>query len=259
MAITLESLRRGTAARAPKIVVYGPVKVGKSTFGASAPNPVFIPTEEGLDGLDVTAFPLARTLDDVFSAIAALGEGGHDFQTVVLDSLDWTEPLIWAHVAGKAGVTSIEEVGGGYGKGYLEALKMWRELLDGLDYLRAKGMGILIIAHDEIRRMAPPDGEPYDYAGLKLHKRAAALVEEWADVIGYADQKTATRRDDLGYGKERARSIAIGDQRTLHLGKNPAYVTGNRFAMPSEVPLDWPAFAAHLPGGNPARPVAVAG
>ena len=95
---------------------------------------------------------------------------------------------------------------------------------------------VIIIAHDEIRKLTPPDGEPYDYAALKLHKRAADMLEEWADIIAYADIKTGIRKDDLGFKKTRARAI------------NLAYVTGNRFGMPDEVALDWDALAAHLPG-----------
>jgi hypothetical protein len=168
MAISLESLQRGRSTRAPKIIVYGGPKVGKSTFAAGAPSPVFIQTEEGLDGLDVVRFPMAKAFDEVLGAISTLATEEHEFNTVVLDSLDWTEPLVWQKVAEAAEVSSIEEVGGGYGKGYVEALKLWRELLDGLDYLRnERDMGVIIIAHDEIRRMDPPDGEPFDYAALK--------------------------------------------------------------------------------------------
>lgn len=247
MAISLASLKRGHGTRPPKVVVYGGPKVGKSTFAASAPSPVFIQTEEGLDGLDVVRFPIAQRMDDVLEAVGVLANEDHEFQTVVLDSADWTEPLIWRAVASEYEVETIEAVGGGYGKGYAEALKHWRNLLDGLDYLRDhKEMTVVIIAHDEIRQMTPPDGEPYDYAGLKLHKRAAAMLEEWADVIGYADLKTGIRKDDLGFNKKHARAISFGE-RVLHIGKNPAFVTGNRFAMPDEVPLDWSAFAEHLP------------
>lgn len=250
MAISLAHLQRGRSARAPKVIIYGGPKVGKSTFAAGAPDAVFIQTEEGLDALDVTRFPLAQTFDDVLGAVETLATEEHDFSTVVLDSLDWTEPLVWAAIAKGAGVTSIEDVGGGYGKGYVEALKLWKDLLNGLDYLRnERSMAVVIIAHDEIRRMTPPDGEPYDYAALKLHKRAAAIVEEWADVIGYAAPRMAIRKDDLGFNKKHARAVAApGDQRTLYLGQNPAYVSGNRYGMPNEIPLDWSAFAAALPG-----------
>lgn len=255
MAISLASLQRGPSPRPPKAVIYGGPKVGKSTFAASAPNGVFIQTEEGLDALDVVRFPLAQTYDEVMEAVQTLATEEHEFSTVTLDSLDWTEPLVWAKVAKTAGVSSIEEVGGGYGKGYVEALKLWKDLLDGLDYLRnERGMGVVIIAHDEIRRMTPPDGEPYDYAALKLHKRAAAMVEEWADIIGYAAPRMALRKDDLGFKKTHTRAVAMGDQRTLYLGQNPAYVSGNRYGMPSQIPLDWAAFAAHLPGATAPAP-----
>ena len=40
MAFDLSSITRGKRLRAPKIVVYGPPKIGKSTFAASAPNAV---------------------------------------------------------------------------------------------------------------------------------------------------------------------------------------------------------------------------
>lgn len=240
MAISLESLQRGRSLRAPKIVVYGGPKIGKSTFAAGAPNPVFIQTEEGLDALDVVKFPMAESFDQVMGALAALATEEHVFETVVLDSLDWTEPLIWAHVAKAHSVRHIEEIG--YGKGYVEALVHWRELLDALDYLRnERGMAVVIIAHDEIRKMQPPDGEPYDYAALKLHRRAGDLVEEWADVIGYATLKQTIRKDDMGFQKTHNRAVSL-DKRVLHVGQNPAYISGNRYGLKSEIPLSWADF-----------------
>lgn len=253
MAISLASLERGRAARAPKSIIYGGPKVGKSTFAAQAPGVVFIQTEEGLDDLDVVRFPMAKNFDDVIAAVETLASESHDFQNVALDSLDWTEPLVWQKVASSAEVASIEEVGGGWGKGYIEALKLWKDLLDGLDYLRnEKGMGVIIIAHAEVRRMTPPDGEPYDYSDLKIHKRATGIVQEWADIIGYASPRVATRKDDLGFKKTRTRAFKMGEERTLFLGQNPAYVSGNRYGMPNEIPLDWEAFAQYLPGATPA-------
>lgn len=244
MAISLESLQRGKALRAPKTVIYGGPKIGKSTFAAGAPKAVFVQTEEGLDALDVVKFPMAESFAQVMDSLAALATEEHEFETVVLDSLDWTEPLIWAHVAKAHQVESVEDLG--YGKGYVEALSHWRELLDALDYLRNhRGMAVIVIAHDEVRKMQPPDGEPYDYAALKLHKRAAALVEEWADVIGYATLKQAVRKDDLGFQKTHNRAVSL-EKRILHVGQNPAYVSGNRYGLKSEIPLSWDEFQTAL-------------
>lgn len=254
MAISLKNLQRGKRIRAPKIVVYGGPKIGKSTFASRIPGAIFIQTEEGLDALDVTAFPMARTFQDVLDALHQLATEPHDFKTVVLDSADWTENLIWQHLCEANKVDSIEKVGGGYGKGYIEALKLWREMLERLDYLRnERGMAVVLIAHDEVQRMMPPDGEPYDYAALKLHKRAAAVIEEWADAIGYAAEKTATRKDDVGFNKKHVRAISL-NERQLFIGKNPAYVSGNRYGIEGAVPLDWQAFVAAMAAATQPQP-----
>ena len=238
----LESVRKGRNPRPPKIVIYGGPKLGKSTFGAGIPDSIFIQTEEGLDALDVHAFPLASSFQDVISALRTLATEEHKYRAVVVDSLDWLEPLIWQEVCRQHSVASIEEVGGGYGKGYVEALKIWRQVLEGLDYLRDnRKMTVVLIAHDEIRKFEPVDSEAYDYAALKLHKRAAAVVEEWADVIGYAKIKTLIRSQDKGFGQQHTRAVAPGDVRELHLGQNPAYVSGNRYGLPDVLPLEWPA------------------
>ena len=41
----LENIQSGRESRPPRLMVYGSEGVGKSTFGASAPNPIFIQTE----------------------------------------------------------------------------------------------------------------------------------------------------------------------------------------------------------------------
>jgi hypothetical protein len=243
----IDSVRKGRNPRPPKVVIYGGPKVGKSTFGAGIADAVFVQTEEGLDALDVHAFPLAGSFQDVIGSLRALAKEDHSYRALVVDSLDWLEPLVWDEVCRKHSVASIEEVGGGYGKGYTEALKVWRQFLEAMDYLRDhRGMTVVLIAHDEIRKFEPVDSEAYDYAALKLHKRAAAVVEEWADVIGYAKIKTLIRTQDKGFGQAHARAIAPGDVRELHVGQNPAYVSGNRYGLPDVLPLEWAAFSDAL-------------
>jgi hypothetical protein len=242
----LERVRTGRQPRPPKVVIYGPPKIGKSTFGAGIPDAIFLPTEEGIDALDVASFPKATSFQEVLAYIGALAKEEHTYRALVLDSLDWLEPLIWADVCRENNATSIELVGGGYGKGYVEATKQWRRLLDGLDYLREhKGMTVVLIGHDEIRRMEPPDSEPYDYAALKLHKRAAAIITEWADVIGYAHLRRVLRATDTGFGNKHVRAMST-DEHELVVGANPAYVSGSRYAIPDVLPLSWEALRSAL-------------
>ena len=107
----------------PKILIYGPEGVGKSTFGALAPNPIFIQTEDGLDYIETSALPLVESWDIFQEQLEYVqSEEAAEFKTVVIDSVDWLERLVHNEVASKAGVTKIEEIG--YGKGFLTAGEM---------------------------------------------------------------------------------------------------------------------------------------
>ena len=180
-------------------------------------------------------------------------EGEHDFGTVVVDSLDWLEPLIWAEICRKHNKGSIEEFG--YGKGYVEALPLWREFLDRLDRLRARGMASILIAHSEIKKFDAPDSDPYDRYLIKLHKGASALVQEWADVIGFAQFETQVKKTENGFGAIKARGIGTG-RRLLHVEEKPAYVAKNRYGMAPTIPLDWAALVQQIQGTTVITPEA---
>lgn len=237
MAISLASIAKTTRANTPpRVVIHGEHGVGKSTLGASAYNPIFLPFEDGLSGIETNAFPLLTSYADAEAAIDTLAKEKHDFGTVVLDSLDWLEPLIWQHVCQKNSWTSIEQPG--YGKGYIEANTTWRQFLDKLDGLRNRGMAIVAIAHSEIKHFDAPDTEAYDRYQIKLQRGAAALVQEWADVIGFAQIETAVKKESAGFSNTRVRGVATG-RRLLHVAGKPAYVAKNRYGMPDTIPLDW--------------------
>ncbi|MEM9073931.1 MAG: ATP-binding protein [Myxococcota bacterium] len=240
MAFDLSSLTKGPDAKPPRVVVYGEHGLGKSTFAAGAPNPVFIQTEDGLSAIDTTKFPLAKKYEDVIEAITTLYKEEHDFRTVVLDSLDWLEALIWDYAARTNEYQGIEDFG--YGKGYVLAADIMREVLDGLNALRLeKGMAVIATAHCQVRRFDSPTSEPYDQFKLKLHKFAAPIVQEWADVVGFVSLDEIIKKEDVGFNKKAARGITTG-RRMLHLCPKPAYAAKNRFGLPDELPLEWGAF-----------------
>ena len=239
MAFNLASISKTRRIRSPKIVVVGQGKIGKTTFAAMAPNAIGILTEDGADMVNANAFPLASSLNDVYSAIDTLINEEHEFQTLFIDSLDWLEPMVQEHVCKQNNWKNIEQPG--FGKGYVAAAEEWRNLLSGLEVLRsAKGMGIILIAHDKIKRIEDPLTEGFDSHVLKLHDRAGALVSEWADVIGYAGYRIFTSKTDAGFGNKETKATTTGE-RILHVEPHPAHCGGNRFGL-SNMPLDWVAF-----------------
>jgi len=239
----LKSISKTRRVRAPKIVIVGQGKIGKTTFAAMAPKAIGILTEDGADAVDANAFPLATSLADVYTAIDTLINQDHEFQTLFIDSLDWLEPLVQDHVCKANNWKNIEQPG--FGKGYVAAAEEWRNLLSGLEVLRAdKDMGIILIAHDKIKRIEDPLTEGFDSHVLKLHDRAGALVQEWADVIGYAGYRIFTSKTDAGFGNKETKATTTGE-RILHVEPHPAHCGGNRFGL-SNMPLDWTAFQEAL-------------
>jgi hypothetical protein len=250
MSISLAALQRN-AAKPPRIIIHGDPGVGKTTFAACAPAPVIIQTEDGLGNLDVTAFPLAKTFEEVLEAIGSLYSEQHEFQTLVVDSLDWLEPLVWNKVCREHKVASIEALG--YGKGYVEALTWWRQFYEGITALRdEKGMVVIMTAHSQIVHVEDPSLPAYDSHDLKLHKRASALAEEFADVILYAAVQTNTVTEDSGFNNKRVRATTTG-ARVMHTVGQPAFLAKNRYSLTSPLPLAWEAFAGAMwPQATPA-------
>ena len=237
MAKGLSSIITGTASSPPRCLIYGPAGVGKTTFGASAPNPIFIQPEDGADVVGAARFPLAEAYEDVESALGELIQVDHKYNTVVVDSLDWLEQLIWRRVCQAHKISSIEDLG--YGKGYVHAIDIWRSFLDGLNHLRKrKNMAVIMLAHSHIKRFEDPAAEAYDRYEIKLHRKAADVCMEAADLIGFATYRTSTKQIDSGFGRKVTRAIGTG-QRVLRTSERPAYVAKSRYQIPDELDLDW--------------------
>lgn len=248
MSVTLANIKQGQRIVPPITVVYGTHGVGKTSFAASAPSPVFLQTEDGLGLIDAPTFGVIRKFQDVIDAVTALYSEDHQFATLVIDSLDHMEPLIWEQVCKDNAWPSIESPG--FGKGYVAALDTWRLLLDGLRGLRdEKNIGVICIAHTQISRFDSPEAEPYDRYSPKLAKSASALIQETADAVMFANYRVATTSTDVGFKKKVTRGIGAGD-RALFTEERPAFLAKNRYNMPASISLSWDAFAAHIPFYN---------
>lgn len=240
--MNLDSIQSGGQLRSPRVVVYGPPGVGKTTFAAGAQHPVFILTEDGLAHQQAAHFPLARSYTEVLDAVETLHREQHSYQTVVLDSLDALEPLLWEYTAHKHSKKQIEDFG--YGKGYVYAAEELRHLLKGLQVLRdQKDMTVVLVGHSDIKRFESPITDAYDRFTLRLHPRAAAAVLDWSDAVLFATYKVHVTRTDAGFGRQQARGIGHGE-RVLHAEERPGFLAKNRYDLPADLPLSWDEFRA---------------
>jgi hypothetical protein len=246
----LANIQRGQQPAPPRMMVFGIEGVGKSTLASQTPKPVFVQTEDGLRQIDCHKFPLAESFDQVNEALAALANEPHDYQTVVIDSLDWLERLIWDAVCRDFGAKSIEKVDGGYGKGYVYALAYWRKIIDRLAALHnARQMMIMLLAHAKVERYEDPESSAYDRYSPRLNRHAAALITEWTDAVLFATRRFRVETETTGFNRERGVAHAIGKdggERVLKTVGGPSCVAKNRYNLPAELPLEWRALLAGI-------------
>jgi len=254
MAFDLSSISNETRLRAPRILLLGVEKIGKSTFAADASNPIFIPIngEEGVDdiklpkfvsGETVPQFPVCSHLNEVFECLNTLWNTEHEYQTVVIDSASSLEPIIWQKCCEDNNVKSISDVQGGYNKGReIVAVENWRLMTQYLDALRTtKNMSSIIIGHVKVKRFDDPTAGSFDTYEFAVDKFAAALFYQWADAILFVNTKTVVTKEDIGFNKEAKRGIDISmEQRYLYTQKRPAHPGGGRGSfgqLPYEIPI----------------------
>lgn len=238
----------------PSIILYGVEKIGKSSFGAKMDNPIFIQTESGLNNINTSAFPVCETDTDengyvlqsgyskVLECLTTLAMEEHKYKTVVIDSLDWLEPLIWDEVCKQTNTYPIEKVDGGFGKGFAVALEKWRDYFKYLNYLREeKGMTVLQIAHSKIKETKSPDADIYDKFTIKLQDgknvSAANTLFEYADIILFANYQINTVKEKIGKDMNRNRAIG-GNIRYLYTEERPAFKAGNRYNFADKILFD---------------------
>jgi hypothetical protein len=233
-----------------RAAIFGPDGVGKSTLCAGAPGAVFVCGEDGLDNIDAMAVDTPKVWTDVVAAVDALADDDR-CKSIVIDSLDWIEPLCWDHVCALGDekgrkMKNIEAFG--YGKGYVAALNEWRILLAGLTRAGQRGKNVLLIAHSQRKTVKNPVGEDFEQWQIKLNEKAAGLIREWVHIVGFAelDIATVTDKDDGG----RTKGLWTG-KRVLRCTPAAGYQSKTRLTLPAKIPLDWRAFAAAVAAGKP--------
>lgn len=234
---------KGKKRRPRRIILYGPHGIGKSSWAAHAPSPIFISTEDGLDDIGADRTPLIADLGVFHGVVSDLIQQPHDYKTVVVDTLDWLERLVHKRVAAENDKPSIDDIA--YYRGYLLAKPHWDLILSSLETLRqSRNVAIVLLAHACAVKIEPPDGESYTRYEPDLHKNISPLLQEWADEVLFAGYKINRIQQNEGF--DRKRHIAVGGDRVVYTCEKPTHLAKRRIAMPDEISLDFGTYIYYL-------------
>lgn len=224
-------------ARPDRVLIAGIEGIGKSSFAASAGKVAILSAEDGTDHIEADPRFDAHVLltedggpivdwQGALEALDWLATGEHDRETIVVDSIDWLEPLAWRYLCESRGWRDIEAPG--YGKGYTAATEEWRRLIRALDAIRDRGLDVVLVAHSIVKPFSNPSGFDYHRHELALHKGAAALSKEWCDSVLFLHWEEIEAIRD---GEQKRKGSSTG-QRIAEAVRNAAWDAKSRWGLP---------------------------
>ena len=198
-------------------IVYGPGGCGKSWFASYASNPFYIPVEPGVNLIPARKFSkIPGSFDELLDMMRFVVKSGIDKtgKTIVIDSLGFIEPLIYADIILKNPMTegknpvpvqSISDYG--FGRGYAKSMDYWKRILTGIDAMQAKGMNVLLITHSHYRNLPMDDGSTFKYIDMALQTfgdySVPELLKRRSDWVYYMESQVQTRTIKNQFGGTR--------------------------------------------------------
>lgn len=225
-----------------RYILHGVEKIGKTSFAAYAPSPVFVEPrgETGLQTLidagrlpEIPHFPVAQTWGEFLASIQVLIDDEHKHRTLVIDTGNGAERLCHEEVCRRDFGGDFGERGfTGYMRGYEIALADWRQMLSMLDTLReVRKMSILCLCHTRVKTFKNPEGADYDRWTPDMHDKTWGLTHKWADAILFLNYETFV---DEANPKKKGKASS-SQARIMYTERHAAYDAGNRFGLPPEI------------------------
>ena len=230
-------IETGRIKHAKKVVIYGPEGIGKSTFASQFPDPIFIDTEGSTKELDIIRYKRPTSwmmlLEQIKHAKELITKPVSIDKTLVIDTADWAEILCIQHICDKHNFDGVE--GFGYGKGYTYLAEEYGRFLNRLDDFIELGKNVVITAHAIMRKIEQPEEMgAYDHWELKLQKKTAPLLKEWADMVLFANYKIYVVEDS-----KTKKSKAQGGTRVMYTCHHACWDAKNRYNLAEELPFNF--------------------
>lgn len=212
------------------MLIYGPTKIGKSTFCAHAPGALFLATEAGLNNLEVYQVTI-DSWESMLDALKEISEGKHGFKTIIVDTIDNAYKMCAEYVCKKNGIAHESDLD--WGKGWALVGNEFQRVLTKMSLLP---YGLIMVSHSEAKDTDAKTGK-YTKQMPTLPKGARQFVLSMVDLVLYCE----TRKAASGEGEAEERVIRTKPAREYEAGDR----TG---ILPETLPLDYSSLVEALKG-----------
>lgn len=207
-----------------RALIYGLPKIGKSTFCSQFPKPLFLDCEGGLRFLDTYRIPV-NSWEDFEEAYKLISETQHDFQTIIIDTVDKLHDYNRAKIMKDLKIKHESDFG--YAKGWSLCREFWCQWVDKIVKLP---YCVIFVSH------AYKDGEENSakYRIIpSLTGKEGLMVSSAVDITLYAETATDSKGNNV---------------RVLRTSQDdPRYEAGGRIKfLPKTMPLDYKLFMSYF-------------
>ncbi len=227
-----------------RYIIYAGEKWGKTSFGAMAPKPIFLMTnnETGLLTLidagqlpEIPHFPMCTTWAEAMGVVDVLTNEEHPYRTLVIDTGNGLERLCHEEVCRRDFNGDFSDKGfRSYMAGYEVALTDWALMLSQLDRLREhRKMSIVLLCHARIKPFRNPVAADYDRFQPAMHEKTWELCNRWADAIFFGGREAfVDEQDSSKKGK-----VTSTQTRIMHTDYDASLMAGNRLGLTEEIDM----------------------
>ena len=186
--------------------IYGPAKVGKTTFGSHMPGHLILAFERGYNALPGVMVMDVTSWGEMKQIVRELKkpEVKEVYKSIIIDTVDVAADSCQKYVCNQLGIDNIGD-GGWSNNGWAKYKKEFEETFRTITQL---GYAVLFISHSKEKTVKPENGEEYQQICSSMQSSARAVVENMSDIIGYAHP----HRRKIFVGAPKARSARLRDR-----------------------------------------------
>ena len=204
--------------------LYGPAKVGKTTFGSKMPGALLLAFERGYNALPGVIAQDITSWGEMKQVMRELKkpEVKEVYKSIIVDTADVAAEVCQKYICNQLGIENIGD-GGWTNNGWAKYKKEFEETFRSLTQL---GYAVVFLSHVKEKTIKSETGTEYTQIGSSMQSSALAVIENMSDIIGYAHTKTM---------RDGSNQVVL----TLRTGDN-SIRCGSRFAyIDSEIPFSY--------------------
>ena len=164
--------------------IYGPAKVGKTTFGSKMPGHLILAFERGYNAIPGAMVTDITSWGEMKQVVRELKkpEVKAVYKSIIVDTVDVAADACQKYVCNQLGIENIGD-GGWATNGWA---KYKKEFEDTFRLLTQLGYAVVFISHDKEKTIKLQGQPEYQQIGSSMQSSAMAIVENMSDIIGYA-------------------------------------------------------------------------